>query len=687
MRYHAPSLTPIGCALLGVIACGPSATGTAPQTVVAPEAAPAPPPAEAVRVGSAACRACHPTEAAAWEESHHARAWTAPGPGDPVDPRLTAGPVVGWVGWEPLRQPLVDVGGGRIQAWERAWDPEARVWFSVFTDGRKAGDRGHWTGPSMTWNSQCAPCHATEVVVGWDDAAGTYATRLGEPGVGCEACHGPGSAHADGHGPMPHAAPGLDRCYGCHARRADLDPVAGLEGGGLDRFAPALVDVGPTFWPDGQVRDEDFEINAFLGSRMYQQGVRCGDCHEPHGGALRREGDALCLGCHQGQAGWQAHDHHDGAVACVDCHMPVTTYMQRHRRRDHGFPIPDPGLRDPLDIPDPCTGACHEAGSTAWAVAALERWGMTPQDRPHRSRVAAIEAARTSLTPPTSTLAWVDAEAHPTWRAVGLGVLRPWGADPEVRNRLLAGMTDADPLIRFAAVGSLPDGDPALSGPLKDPVRAVRVQAQRRLERQLGPGDPAMADLRAYLEANLDQPDPAVEYGSWLMSHRDARGLETLRRAAARWPTEPPVAHALAVGLAQAGDVAAAVAVLDAIVEARPDDPGLWDALGRARAGAGDVDGGIAALREAVRRDPTRARTWYNLGMLLDSSGRVDPALDAWKRAAKADPTDPDPPWAAALAEERRGRRTEALRLARQALVAAPDHPEVRALITRLEGP
>ena len=29
---------------------------------------------------------------------------------------------------------------------------------------------------------------------------------------------------------------------------------------------------------------------------------------------------------------------------CVSCHMPTTTYMQRHARHDHGFTIPDPLL-------------------------------------------------------------------------------------------------------------------------------------------------------------------------------------------------------------------------------------------------------------------------------------------------------------------------------------------------------
>jgi hypothetical protein len=34
------------------------------------------------------------------------------------------------------------------------------------------------------------------------------------------------------------------------------------------------------------------------------------------------------------------HTHHPLTSAgslCINCHMPVTVYMQRHLRRDHGF--------------------------------------------------------------------------------------------------------------------------------------------------------------------------------------------------------------------------------------------------------------------------------------------------------------------------------------------------------------
>ena len=41
----------------------------------------------------------------------------------------------------------------------------------------------------------CADCHSTNLQKNYDAAADTYATSWSEISVGCEACHGPGSAH------------------------------------------------------------------------------------------------------------------------------------------------------------------------------------------------------------------------------------------------------------------------------------------------------------------------------------------------------------------------------------------------------------------------------------------------------------------------------------------------------------
>ncbi len=60
----------------------------------------------------------------------------------------------------------------------------------------------------------------------------------------------------------------------------------------FDHYALTVVDETDTFYPDGQVRDEDYEFTSFLASKMHAAGVRCVDCHDPHSAKTIATGDA-----------------------------------------------------------------------------------------------------------------------------------------------------------------------------------------------------------------------------------------------------------------------------------------------------------------------------------------------------------------------------------------------------------
>ena len=250
-------------------------------------------------------------------------------------------------GVTPLQQYLVEFPGGRYQALAIAWDTRPKGeggqrWFHLYPN-EKIGhkDQLHWTGVYQNWNLQCAACHSTNLKKGYDAVSNTYKTTYSEINVACEACHGPGSRHLEWakQARPPYASQGdkgllvlrsrwneawkfpavdarnaqrdqpaadalMNVCAACHARRSTI-AEEGQAGAPLEEtHRPALL-TQPNYYADGQQREEVYVWSSFLQTKMYQRGVTCMDCHEPHALKLRAEGNALCVRCHNAAALWQ----------------------------------------------------------------------------------------------------------------------------------------------------------------------------------------------------------------------------------------------------------------------------------------------------------------------------------------------------------------------------------------------
>lgn len=654
----------------------------------APPAPPAPPPGPPTHVGSAACRACHDDVGATWLSSAHAAAEQAGAGTVPLEGERAWN---GRIGLRPLWQPLVPAADGRVQVSSLAWDVSAQRWFDVFQgDPRQPGEWGHWTGRGMTWNSACAHCHDTGVERGYQPTLDRYATTCAERGVGCEACHGPGSAHVAAPADVrpPVSAPGSDDvCLPCHTRGTplvDLDPRLPW----LDQIDPAWPDRGEVFEVDGQVRDEAFEGTAFILSTAHHAGARCVDCHEPHGASGPVDATATCARCHPDAAA--THPHPPGAT-CVDCHMPTTTYMQVDVRHDHRLTAPDPGLALETGARTACD-RCHAVDAAL--VARAERWW--PPDAARRAAPRALAAVRGDR--PLAAAQLRDALAtHPdgAWRGVLLALASevPAGPGPvtdALEDALRAGATSPDPWVRLGAARGLTPDRPAgaaLDALLSDPVRAVRLTAARAAMSVRAPTDPPMAELRAWLEAHADQPAAALQLATWLHASGDAaRALSWAQRAATLDPLSPDAHRALAVilaGLSRPADALTAIARARAL---QPGDPDLALLHALALAEAGDPRAAEHALTELVTAHPDHGRATYNLGLLQSARG-ASASSATLRRALVLLPDDPGPPWALATEAFRAGRRDEAAALAREALRRAPHHAEARALLAQLTGP
>lgn len=105
-------------------------------------------------------------------------------------------PVEYTFGVRPLQQYLVPFPSGRYQCVPVTWDAVKGEWYHLYPDEpMREGDPLHWTGRLQNWNYMCAECHSTNVQKGFDNKTNTFNTTYSDINVGCQACHGPGSAH------------------------------------------------------------------------------------------------------------------------------------------------------------------------------------------------------------------------------------------------------------------------------------------------------------------------------------------------------------------------------------------------------------------------------------------------------------------------------------------------------------
>jgi tetratricopeptide (TPR) repeat protein len=708
--------------------------------------APAAVPALAEYAGSAACAECHAAAFAAWQQSHHGRAERSFDPTNDlaafVPPRVfpdgSGTSRVRWtnghaevitrgasnqpevvrvervIGESPLQQFLVAAPGGRWQTLETTWDPHRQEWFNVFgTDDRRAGEWGHWTGRGMNWNSMCAGCHNTRLQKNYAPETDRYHTTMAERSVGCEACHGPMKAHVAWrlkHPGEPTADPTvkaltpgqmLDTCGSCHARRSELtgDFVPGAAF--TDHFTLATVDETDLYFPDGQVRDEDYEFASFLSSRMHAAGVRCSDCHSPHSAKTLLPGNALCLRCHSGGTpnapviNLLTHTFHRAdspGSQCVNCHMPQTTYMQRHARHDHGFTIPDPLLTQQLGVPNACN-RCHSDQAAAWALAAVEKWYGARMDRPSRHRAQAIAAARrgdeAALAP---LVALLRNPETPYWQAVAVRLLAPWLADPTVQPAILALAHHTNAFLR-AQVAQVLEPLAGVAGPVRsllergltDPDRGVRVAAVWALRGTVALASPAGRDLTQALALQADQPLGQLRLGYFHTARGElARAREHFQRAVTWDPNSAPLRRELALALSQAGEPGGAIVQLEFAARLEPTEAEYRFLLALACGEAGQSQRVLPELEAALKLNPRHARAAYNLGLARQERGDSAAAIEALLQAESADPRDPEIPYARATIHARIGQSAAARAAAQRALELQPDSVAARRLLDSL---
>jgi len=640
-------------------------------------------------------------------------------------------------GVTPLQQYLIAFPDGRMQALGIAWDSRPKEeggqrWFHLYPDQNlKAGNPLHWTGIDQTWNFMCAECHSTELRKNYDAANNTYATTWAEINVACETCHGPGSAHvAWAHGDM-HGADGLavhfderqdvqwtldpatgsaersvprtsakelETCGVCHARASKIAEPWRPGQSLLETHVPSLLEPG-LFEADGKMVDEVYNYAPFRQSKMFMAGVSCSDCHDPHSLQLRAEGDGVCLQCHDGDKfATASHHHHDegsAGASCVACHMPARTYMVVDPRHDHGFRIPRPDESVRFGTSNACND-CHADKDAGWAATAVERW-YGPERKGFQTWTEALAAARAGTTEAAALLEKLAAspDAPSIARATAYQSLAYYPSR-EALTATERGLTDADPLVRMAALRALSrlplrQSWPLASRLLADPVLGNRIEAASLLAAvppdQVPPADRerlsrAIDDYVAAQRLNADRPESRVNLGN-LYAQRGQPTEAEAEYLAARGldPSFTPATVYLAQLYAGQGRDADGERLLRDDLQRRPEDAELHLALGLNLVRQHRSAEALGEIERAAEIDPGNASYAYVHAVALNGAGQVDEALAVLEASHALHPANRDTLLALVTISRDAGRTADALAWAER-LVAID--PSARPLFDQL---
>lgn len=299
---------------------------------------------EATYVGSQTCRGCHPTTYDSLEETLHP--WklrpkeeaniVGEFPVTDVNGQTWTLDDVDWVigakgtGWKQRYIKIID-GVWRILPIQ--WNIATEEWVPY-----EAADWADGT-PERDYKEMCAGCHTT----GYDVTTKEWS----EPGVWCEACHGPGSQHvAGGFAGEPGnrqivKSPDSENCGQCHVRGHDKDTgVHGWPVGYVPGGSQHIEDVYDYDWSTKRWwfdNPDDAEDPGHAKSHHQQYMEWDMSVHSMALEDLKASGHAQdsCLNCH-------AQDYRDDpenvtletaqfAIECVTCHTTHDTGTGDHQ--------------------------------------------------------------------------------------------------------------------------------------------------------------------------------------------------------------------------------------------------------------------------------------------------------------------------------------------------------------------
>lgn len=694
---------------------------------------PSPPQTQApAYAGSASCRECHEKFYKLWAPSHHGLAMQPVTPDflktkvQPPKSALTIKdhryqavfqdgqgfvqekgprgektyPMAHAMGGKNVYYFLTPMEKGRLQVLPVAYDVRKKAWFDTtasmirhFAEGPRT-EPVSWRDPLLTFNTSCYGCHVSQLTTNYDLKTDTYNTVWTEPGINCEACHGPGAEHNRVCREAPEGTIPKDlkiirggrdftveqnnaTCASCHAKLIPLT-TSFLPGKRFfDNFDLVTLE-DRDFYPDGRDLGENFTETLWRLSPCAQSGrLSCLHCHTSSGRYRFKDEAAAnqsCLPCHKERVDNAAvHIHHPAdkegtPKKCITCHMPMTEFA-RMRRSDHSMLPPAPAASLAFKSPNACN-LCHTDKDAAWANKQVKKWHQQDYQAPLLYRAGLVDAARKrDWTRLPEMLQYLASPGRDEVYATSLIRLLAFCPDNQKWPALEQALKDTSPLVRGAAAAALaprliPETRDALLACLKDDYRLVRIRAAGTLapypRELLSTADQRRlaAATRELLASLLARPDDWTSHynlGNFYFDRKEfSKALEAFNTASRLQP--------------------------DSIL------PLVNVAMVHARLGQNDL--AEAALRRALKSDPDNAVAGFNLGLLLAEQGKVPEAEAALRTALKSDPQFPEAAYnlGVLLAQDRLPEAMPYLRQAHNLQTLNPKYAFTLAFYLRHQG-
>jgi tetratricopeptide (TPR) repeat protein len=576
-------------------------------------------------VGSNACRACHAAEFESQSKTAHARALAVARPGSPIPgipaPESTAQWAFG--------------AGAKAITWVSQTGEEtiAEHGLSYYAATKSLGlTPGHTSSNDVLYRTfdpvgtalRCFRCHSTGPLT----LKPGFQVQPSEPGVHCEACHGPGSAHVTSSGasgmiqnPKSFSAAELNvLCGACHRQASDLDDE--------------------TDWTNAwNVRHQPSYLHRAACFRNSNGALSCITCHDPHEPLKTTPAtyDKRCTGCHR----TVVHKTPVASRSCVDCHMPQVSTSAVLRFTNHWIGIYDPQGR--------------KLQPSRRSVKALQ-----PSPSPGKDAAQFLVPSDPSTLIPIyeQALSLRESESGPNGTKVARAAAHLGALLVQIGNPRAA----EGPLRRAAAIDQR-NSDPGIDADRENLAIALRADGRRdeaiAMFREAAAGSNGEVSARSF--AGLAQLDPEhadSHYRSAIAAQERASGTEDRRVAA--------LLHEYALALRARNDDGSAEPVLRRALAiqakiAKPDyhlTVGILNTLGNLLEGRHHFDEAETLERRALRlseekfgpESPDLAMTCTNLADVLWNMKQLQAAGQLYRRAVAIDASlyGPDRPETAA---------------------------------------